>query len=147
MVKATVKTYRTLDGKYVGQVRRFEMDRTVTHYETPEYVTRQMAVADANCWMEFHMSYTDPDANHNTEEVNEEVETEYTVNENDTVYYRAGKMTGAEFSTWLNTVISRNADKEIKYDVEPFNNGSNGFHLRVKIGNQPVRRYRVFKHS
>jgi hypothetical protein len=56
MVKATTKVIRTLDGKYVGQVRRFELDRTIKHYETPEYLTYTMADADAKCWMEFHMT-------------------------------------------------------------------------------------------
>jgi hypothetical protein len=52
MASAYTHTIKTIEGKYVGQVRQ----GTATHYETPEYLTKAMAISDANCWKAFHMT-------------------------------------------------------------------------------------------
>lgn len=55
-----VHTGRTIEGKYFAQIRTTQNGRTVTHYETAEYLTKGMADADAKCWKEFHMTDETP---------------------------------------------------------------------------------------
>lgn len=76
------KVSKTPEGKYFGQVKRTEGMRTVTYYETPEYLTSDMAATDANCWRAFHMVE------------NRSTKPEYTICEDDKVY---------EFGSKLNT--------------------------------------------
>lgn len=96
MGKGIVKVGQTLEGKYFAQVRTLNnTSHETTHYETPEYVTQEMALADAKCWKEFHMDETPKPA-------------ERSINVEDTVRTLDAKngvpvktWTGPEFSKWL----------------------------------------------
>jgi hypothetical protein len=128
-------TVKTIEGKFVGQVLSRNVNGNVKIlFETPEYVTRQMAVADAKCWKEFHMSKP---------VIRED---KFDVCEDDIVYYRNKKMTGREFADFLTRIIDGAIaiDSEIKYSVRPFENGQ-GFKLWVTVGRTPKREFRVIK--
>lgn len=92
------------NGKYISQARHTNSDgTTVVDYESPEYITKDMATADANCWIAFHSE------KENT--VNEE--TEYTIDADDTVKRFGNRnnrqvttWTGEEFATWFTNHIA-----------------------------------------
>lgn len=159
------KTIRTMEGKYVTQVRTSTNGTEVAHYESPEYLTYFMASADAKCWKEFHMVEKEVElteweketlelADHNQptrdvtsdEAASQEGEEDYTINANDKVYGRSGVCkTGEEFAAHLARVMERNPD--VTFRIYPFSaSEKRGFHLDVVYpGNAPTRKFTVHK--
>lgn len=145
MAKAYTTTRQTTEGKYFGQVRRFNGKADVILFESPEYLTEKMAQADAECWKVFHV----------TEEAKGEQEykevagtriTEFSIDEDDKVYGRSGLCkTGREFAEILSGIIKRNP--KVRFEVYPFTQSTKkGFHLDIVWpGNAPTMKFTVHK--
>lgn len=106
MGKGYVTVKRDNSGKYFAQVRISTGGTNKAIYETPEYITKHMAEADAKCWKEFHM----------TDETSQTAKAHQNFNicENDTVRTLNSRngvprkvWTGAEFAAYLQTQIDR----------------------------------------
>jgi DNA-directed RNA polymerase subunit RPC12/RpoP len=161
MSKVYVKVIVTTEGMYVAQARKANTDGTeTTLFETSEYFTVNMAIADAVCWKAFHVDQTVNDARcdectkwatlkregrylcddcSKTEEPGE-----FDIEENDRVYNRSGKsISGREFAAKLARIID--TDSPVKYEVFPIKNGRKGFHLNIKVGNTPIRKFTIIK--
>jgi hypothetical protein len=131
-----VKIGQTTEGKYYGQVKHFNGATTDTHYETPEYTTKRMAQADAECWKAFHMT---PEVN----TVDIPVQGFYSIDADDKVYHRGeGYWTGEEFMAKMGNVISH---PDTTFQVTPFKGTTKGFHIRIQKGRTPARLFRVVK--
>lgn len=106
------------NGKYYAQVRTFDGQTEVTHYETPEYLTAEMAYADAKCWKAFHMTDSKQD-------------NDYSISEDDTIFEAGSKMNTSK----VIELIAKHADSECK--VGPLTGlmtGLPGFTLAVRVG-------------
>lgn len=135
---AFIKSFMVGGQYYVAQVRTFNGKGEVTHYETPEYYTEQMANADAECWLEFHMNQT-PEKPKTTE-------AEFTIEADDKVYSRSGNaITGEKFATHLRRVQLQSPD--VTFKVYPFSQSTKkGFHLDIIYpGNAPTRKFTIHK--
>lgn len=86
MNKGYVKVTRTPEGKYYGQVRLYNGRSDMIRYETPEYLTKDMANTDAACWKAFHMTDETPAV-------------DYDINADDTVRTHASR-NGTPNNTW-----------------------------------------------
>jgi hypothetical protein len=138
-MNTALKIVETMDGKFVGQVYSVSNGNAKGLYETPEYFTREMAYADANCWDEFHGT---PKTN-----VTIPSETEFTVDAGDTVYGRTGsKRTGEWFAAKLSNWI-RDYGNDVRFECFPFSDKpAAGFHLDVFFPNGQIRKFAIFKH-
>lgn len=113
MGKEIVKVGQTFEGKYYGQVITLDDNfHQTTRYETAEYVTEEMAHADAKCWKEFHMG-------------NDAKRAEYSINVDDmvkTMQSNGGvplrEWTGPEFSTWLSGAMDKFPDMTFRIGTE-----------------------------
>lgn len=131
-----INTIRTTEGKYVSQVRTYANGVETTRYETPEYVTKQMATADAKCWKAFNM-----------EKVNNESEFvigEYTINADDKVYTSLGNLlTGEHLIASL--VMWVNKGYQMEFKCYPFSQSTNeGFHFHIANG-RTTSRFTIIK--
>lgn len=94
MANGFIKVGETQEGKYYGQIRRYNGVNEKTYYETPEYVTREMAYADAACWRAFHMTDVTPTTPN------------YDINVEDTVR-TARSRNGVPNSTWTGSEFAQ----------------------------------------
>lgn len=99
-----VKVGQTIEGKYFGQVRQYADGRTVTHYETPEYLTEEMATVDAKCWKVFHMNEESKGA-------------EYSIDADDSVYEGGAKMDAVKVAEMIADTFTKVPDTGFK--IEP----------------------------
>ena len=102
VVERNIKT-----GKFFAIVRD---DHSVS-YETPEYMTRQMAHADARCWMAFHVDI-------------------HIIADEDTIYTSHGNsMTGARFKEMVADLTAAIGARELRYI--PANDNDRAFHVEI----------------
>lgn len=66
---------KELCGKFFAQVRNAYRDGDNILFESPEYLTREMALADAKCWMAFHGEASKVNEENEANEVNEAPDT------------------------------------------------------------------------
>jgi hypothetical protein len=126
MGKAFIRTIKTIDGKFVGQVRSLASNaKEVAHYESPEYYTREMAQTAAKCWKEFHM----------TEEPKTPAR-EYTIYEDDKVYESGALQNTGKVIDFIGRTINDSPHREIVKcgELGGMFTGYEGFVLEICIG-------------
>jgi hypothetical protein len=125
MAKGIVKVGKTLEGKYYGQVVSLNDEfHQTAHYETPEYLTEEMAQADAKCWKEFHMT---DDAKAPAKE--------YRINEDDRVFEFGGLQNTNRVLDFIGKTLNENPRAEIKYsELGGLLTGYEGFVLHICVG-------------
>lgn len=135
-----VKIGRTTEGTYYAQVRLFNGKTERTHYETPEYITREMAIADANCWKAFHMTDAPKPARQN-----------FDIDEADTVRSLASnggvprtRMTGSQFAEWLSTMQCKFPEMTYRVGTEYSKRRTEGEDFFFVIKSHPNARERAF---
>jgi hypothetical protein len=169
MGKGIVKVGKTFEGKYFGQVKTVNGEfHETTHYETPEYVTEEMALADAKCWKEFHMT-DKPECDHRftyyftpgkvgdycrlcgvakpveTPKAPETPETparEYSIYEDDKVYEFGALQNTSKVLDFIGKTLNEKPRTEIKYsELRGMLTEYEGFVLHICVG-QPMSNMR-----
>lgn len=130
MAKGYVKIGRTTEGKYFAQVQTVNhLAHVTTHYETPEYITQEMAQADAECWREFHMVETP-----------ETPAREFSIYEDDKVYEFGALLNTTKVLDFIGKTLNEKPDTVIRYgELTGLFTGYEGFVLHICIGNPESR--------
>lgn len=125
MGKGIVKVGKTLEGKYYGQVITLNDEfHQSAHYETPEYVTEEMAQADAKCWKEFHMS---DDAKTPARE--------FSIYEDDRIFEAGALQNTRKVLDFIGKTLNENPHAEIKHgELTGLLKGEEGFVLMICVG-------------